>query len=234
MTTKSEFNTALLESIDEVIRSLLSQAVLDALRSNLKNKRSINPEDIPDHLQTLSVVLKKYFGPGAHTIEKAIARRLYSKYGLEFQKNEDYELTDYVENARSKLQLAAPDVEPASGSLPLKKDFNSLLIESVRDGIEDDLGKDSAKLAFRFLESDVTFDRLPQHLPTFYLSLKKNFGKDHGKMELAVVRKLYQKLSLEFIETPNTELSRYVELAITKLTRREQLGFNISSEAARS
>ncbi len=108
MTAKGdEFNNALLESMDEAISSILSQEVLVALRAYLKNKLSINPEDMPDQLQTLSTVLKKYFGPGAHTIEKAIARRLYSKYGLEFQKNEDYQLRDYVENARSKLQFAA-------------------------------------------------------------------------------------------------------------------------------
>ena len=217
--------------MDEAIRSLLSREVLDALRSNMKNKQGINPGEIPDHLQILSIVLKKYFGPSSHTIEKAIARRLYSKYGFEFQGNDDYQLTDYVENARKKLKPAAPDIEPKTGSLPLRDDFDGLLVESVREAIEDVLGKDSAKLAFRFLERDVPFDKLPQHLPTFYAALNKNFGKDHGKIELAIARKLYRKLLLEFIETRNTELSRYVELALGKLTQREQLGFmKISSK----
>lgn len=220
-----EFNAAFVESMNETIRSLLSEEVLDAFRSNLKNKRAINPEEIPDNLPIVSIVLKKYFGASASTIETAIARKLYAKYGLEFQKNQGHQLADYVESARSKLKPPAPEIEPTIENLPLKEDFDKLLVESVREGIEDALGKDSAKLAFRFLEHDVAFDKLPQHLPVFYAALNKNFGKDHGKIELAIARKLYQKLSLEFIESPDMGLGRYVEMALAKLTQREQLGF---------
>jgi hypothetical protein len=199
---------------------------VDAFHANLRDKRSINPEDMANHLPTISIVLEKYFGPSAQTIEKAIAHRLYSKYGLEFLGNEGYKLTDYVENAKNKLPRSpAPSFEPANVNLPLTEDFNRLLVESVREAIEDVVGKDSAKLAFRLLERDVTFDKLPRHLPTFYLALKNNFGKDHGTIETAIARRLYLKLSLEFIETPNTELGKYVELAFNKLRQREQAGF---------
>ena len=88
-----EFDAALLESMDGAIRSLLSQEVVDAFHTNLRDKRSIKPEDIPNHLPTVSIVLEKYFGPSSHTIEKAIAQRLYSKCGLEFHGNESYMLT---------------------------------------------------------------------------------------------------------------------------------------------
>ena len=223
-----EFGAALLESMDEAIRSLLSQEVVDAFRSNLRDKRSINPEAIPDQLPTVSIVLRKYFGPSAQTIENAIAQRLYSKCGLEYQRNDDYQLTDYVQNARNKLKSAAPSFQPKSEIIPLKEDFDRLLVESVREAIEDALGKDSAESAFRMLERDVTFDKLPQRLSTFYISLNKMFGKDHGTIETAIARKLYLKLSLEFIETPNTPLSKYVELALIKLSEREQQGFHIS------
>jgi hypothetical protein len=225
----SDFDKALIESVDEAVRSLFSQQVLDALHSNLKVKRSIKPEEFPNQLPTLSTVLEKYFGLGSSTVERAIAQRLYSKLGLKFQRIDSYQLADYVENARNKPKSAAPSFEPTNVNLPLKEDFNRLLVESVREAIEDVLGKDSAKSAFRFLERDVPFDKLPQHLPTFYLALKKNFGKDCGMIEMAIARKLYLKLSLEFIETPNTELARYVELAIIKLSQREELGFNISA-----
>lgn len=217
--------------MDQAIRSLLSQEVVDAFRSNLRDKRSISPEEIPNHLPTVSNVLRKYFGPSAQTIENAIARELYSKYGLEFQKNQYYQLTDYVEIARSKIEWVAPTLEPKNVNLPLKGDLDRLLVESVKEAIEDVLGKDSAELAFRFLERDVTFDQLPRHLPTFYMTLKKNFGKDSATIETAIAKKLYLKLSLEFTETPNTELAKYVEAAYIKLNQREQQGFiNISGK----
>ena len=229
-----EFSVAVIESMDEAIRSLLSQEVVDSFHLNLKNKRLNNSEEIEDNLPTISIVLKKYFGPSAQTIENAIAQRLYSKYGLEFQKGEHYQLTDYIQNARSKLKSARPTSEPANVNLPLKDDFNPLLVESVKEAIEGVLGKDQAKLAFRFIERDVPFEKLPQHLPTFYLALKKNFGKNCGTIETAIARKLYQKLSLDFTETPNTELAKHVEVAFIKITQREQQGFvNISDKMER-
>ena len=108
-----EFNAALLESMDEAIRSLLSQGVLDAFHSNLRDKQSIKTEEIPDNLPTVSAVLRKYFGPSARTIENAIARRLYSRFGLKFRSNVAYELSDYVRSARSELKSTppAPSVE---------------------------------------------------------------------------------------------------------------------------
>ena len=230
VTPGDDFDAALVESMDDAIRSLLSQDVLDAFHSNLVAKRSIRLEEIPSQLPTVSVVLRKYFGPSAGTIERSIAQKLYSKYGLEFEKNEKYQLTDYVKNARSKLKTTAPSIKPANANLPLKDDFDPIFLESVKEAIQQALGEEQAKLAFRFIERDVPFDKLPRHLPTFYSALRKNFGKDSGTIETAIARKLYQKLLLDFNETPNTELGKYVETAFVKLSQREQLGFvNISS-----
>jgi hypothetical protein len=228
-----QFNAALLESMDEAIRSLLSQDVVDAFHSNLRDRRSIKTEEIPDNLLTVSAVLRRYFGPSARTIEDAIARRLYSRCGLEFQSNMAYELADYVRIARSELKGAPsieeePEATMPRGRLALMEDFDRLLVESVREAIEGSLGKSQAELAFRILEHDVTFDMLPNHLPIFYSALNRMFGKDSGTMEMAIARRLYEKLSLEFLETPNTGLARYIEKAIIKLKQREQQGFSIS------
>jgi len=229
VTRGDDFDAGLLESMDDAIRSLLSQEVVDAFHSNLLAKRSIRLEEIPRQLPTVSVVLRKYFGPSAETIERAIAQKLYSKYGLELEKNEKYQLTDYVKNARSKLKLDSPSIRPANVNLPLQDDFDPLFLESVKEAIQEALGEEQAKIAFRFLERDVPFNKLPRHLPTFYSALKRNFGKDSEVIETAIARKLYEKLILDFIETPNTELSKYVETAFVKLSQREQQGFvNIS------
>jgi len=223
--------TALTESVDETIRSLFSQQVVESFHANLKEKRSVNWEDLANQLPTLCIVLEKYFGLGSRTIERRIAQTLYAKYGLEFQRNEAFRLTDYVNNASSKLQPPppSPSPEPTNVNLPLKDDFNQLLVESVKEAIEEQLGKEQAKLAFRFLERDVTFEKLPNQLPTFYIALKKNFGADTGKIENAIARKLYQKLSLQFTENPDTELARYVESAFIKVSQREQSGFSSAS-----
>lgn len=229
MIAQEDFSNVLLESMDEAIKSLLSEEVFEAFLSNLKEKRSISPEDIPNELPTVSIVLKKYFGPSAGTIERAIVQRLCSKYGFEFQRNDDLQLAAYVKNLRIKLSPATP-LESTNVNLPLRDDFDRLFLESVKETIEEALGKDQAKLAFRLLEREVPFDKLQRHLPTFYSALRTNFAKNSGRIETAIARKLYQKLSLEFTETPNTDLGKYVETALVRLGQREQLGFvNISS-----
>ena len=228
MITQEEFSTALLESMDDAIKSLLSEEVFEAFLLNLKEKRSINPENIPNELPTVSIMLKKYFGPSAGTIERATVQRFCSKYGFEFQRNDDLQLAGYIENLGIKLSPASHP-ESANMNLPLRDDFDRLFLESVKETIEEALGKDQAKLAFRLLEREVPFDKLPRHLPTFYTALKTNFGNS-GRIETAIARRLYQKLSLEFTETPNTELGKYVETALIRLGQREQSGFvNISN-----
>ena len=66
------------------------------------------------------------------------------------------------------------------------------------------------------------------------MALKNNFGNNCGAIETAIARKLYQKVSLEFTETTNTELAKYVEVAFIKIVQREQQGFvNISDKMER-
>lgn len=221
-----DFDAALIESVDEAIRSLFNQQVVDALHSNLKDRRTISWDQIPNQLPTLCVVLEKYFGLGAPTVERAIARRLYSRFNIEFQSNKSYELTDYVEAARQKVRSILAS-EPAAGSLPLLEDLDPLLLEAVREAIEDSLGKDSAKSALRILARDFKFDELPRHLPTFYSALGRMFGNDCRRIETAIARKLYQKLCLEFTESPDTELSTYIERALINLRQRETISFQL-------
>jgi len=235
--TEESFDETLIESIDEALQSLFSQQVVDAFHQNLKTKRSLGEDDLPANLEVVSAVLEKYFGEGAHTIENTIARRLYSKWGLEFQRSHDGRLTEYVANVRTKIQPVAgtdtPEPTHANIPLPLKDDFDGLLIESIKEAIEEVVGKDSASMALRVLEHSVPFDKLPHHLPAFYGVLKKTFGKDSPIVEIAIARKLYQKLQLDFSETPPADLSRYVETAYAKVVRREQQGlFNFSIRPA--
>jgi hypothetical protein len=222
-----DFDAALIASVDEAIRSLFNQQVVDALHSNLKDRRTISWDQIPDQLPTLSLVLEKYFGLGAPTVERAIARRLYSRFNIEFQSNKSYELTDYVEAARQKVRSMTPASELAAGTLPLLEDVDRLLLEAVRETIEDVLGKDSARSALRILVRDFKFDELPRHLPTFYSALGRMFGNDCRRIETAIARKLYRKLCLEFIESTDTELSTYIERAVINLKQRETISFQL-------
>lgn len=73
----TDFDAALIESVDEAIRLLFTQQVVDTLHSNLKDRRTISWDQIPNQLPTLCLVLEKYFGLGAPTVERAIAQPLF-------------------------------------------------------------------------------------------------------------------------------------------------------------
>jgi hypothetical protein len=75
--TQSDFNSALIESVDETVAALFSREVVIALHFNLETRHLIMREDIPNSLQTLMLTLKGNFGMSALTIGRAIAKRFY-------------------------------------------------------------------------------------------------------------------------------------------------------------
>ncbi len=104
MTSKpAGFDEALIESIDDAVKEFFSQQVVDALYLNLKTKRNVTREELPNQLPILSIVFAKYFGLGARTLERTIARRFYTRLGMKFSgKIEGYNLTEYVAYAGRK------------------------------------------------------------------------------------------------------------------------------------
>lgn len=112
----------------------------------------------------------------------------------------------------------------------MEDDLDRLLLEAVRETIEEAVGEDSAKSALRILAREFKFEDLPRHLPTFYSALGRMFGNDRGRIETGIARKLYGKLCLEFTELPNTELSRYIESALIGLRRRESTSFHLPQQ----
>ncbi|MGA3405860.1 MAG: hypothetical protein ABSD49_09030 [Candidatus Bathyarchaeia archaeon] len=66
----------------------------------------ITPDEVPYRLDTLFETLEQTFGvKGARTLSKAIARRLYFRFNLQFVETENYRLQDYLEQAKKELLL---------------------------------------------------------------------------------------------------------------------------------
>jgi hypothetical protein len=99
-----EFNEALIEAIDETISELLSGSVVNAIYAHLEKVYSITKSEVPNRPELLFSALEKTFGVnGSRTISKAIARKLYAKYGFPFNGNPGRKLPEYVEEAKSTL-----------------------------------------------------------------------------------------------------------------------------------
>ncbi len=97
----------MVESIDETITELLSRGVVEALYAHLQTFHFISRDELPYRLDTLFTSLEKVFGVrGSQTITKTIAKKFYFKLGLEFTDNPRHSLLEYVEEAKTKLQIS--------------------------------------------------------------------------------------------------------------------------------
>jgi len=95
----------LIESIRETIAQLLSPKVAETLFEHLEKVYSIKKDEVPSRLDKLLLTLKTTFGSSsAQVVGKAIARRFYSRLGLEFSDDPQRTLIGYVENAKLTQQ----------------------------------------------------------------------------------------------------------------------------------
>ena len=90
---------ALLESIDQVLVDLLGRRAREAIYDHLERRYYMSRDEIPRRLVEFCSVLDINFGKGGHTIQRAIARRFYSKLERKFTDYPGYTLLDYVDHA---------------------------------------------------------------------------------------------------------------------------------------
>lgn len=95
----------LIESIRETIAQLLSPKVSETLFEHLEKVYSVKKDEIPSRLDMLLLALETTFGPrSSRVIGKVIARRFYSRLGLEFSDDPQMNLVGYVEKAKLAQQ----------------------------------------------------------------------------------------------------------------------------------
>jgi len=91
----------LLDSFDEGLARLLGESVRESIYHYCEECFSLPKDSIPKRLDEFVSVLTKTFGVvGVAAFGGAIARKLYSKLGLEFVQKPGYTLLDYMREAR--------------------------------------------------------------------------------------------------------------------------------------
>lgn len=98
-------------------------------------------------------------------------------------------------------------------------DFGRLLVESVDESLDCVLGEIVRKAVYDALEKhhSIARNQIPKRLDDFTLGLENSFGvvpsKTIGKV---VIKRLYSKLGLEFVERADWRLPDYVKEARIK------------------
>ena len=100
------FNQTSVDSVEEGVRSVLGQQVMESLFVRLERFDDLTRDEIPNRLDTFFGALEKAFGKtSGRTIGRFIIKVLYVRLGLEFDGRSNRMLPDYVNDARRELGL---------------------------------------------------------------------------------------------------------------------------------
>ena len=106
---EDHFHKLIAESVDEGLTALLGSRANQVVYDCLQKRYSIKKEQIPDRLNDFGAALQQMFGKSSQTIGRILAKRLYSKLGLDFLNKSDYAFLDYVVHASFSTLTIAPE-----------------------------------------------------------------------------------------------------------------------------
>ncbi|MBS7657974.1 MAG: hypothetical protein QXL69_00350 [Candidatus Bathyarchaeia archaeon] len=99
-----EFHRALLEAVDEALLAL-GEPVRNVIYCYMENRFSIKRDEIPDRPSDFAEALKNMLGVGANVLLKLIVKRLYAKFGLNFEEKPGWGFKEYLNEAEKNVRV---------------------------------------------------------------------------------------------------------------------------------
>lgn len=100
-------------------------------------------------------------------------------------------------------------------------DFNSLLIESLDESVAMVLGEIAKRAVYETIDKNYNIARshIPEKLNEFTMALEAIFGVTASKtMTRVIIKRLYSKLGLTFVERPDWRLPDYATEARSRMS----------------
>jgi hypothetical protein len=98
------FNQTLLDCIDDGVKAILGEDVLESLFVRLEIYQRLPRDEVPRNVDVFFAALEKAFGePSGKTVGRFIIKLLYARLGMEFDGRSNRVLADYILNARKSL-----------------------------------------------------------------------------------------------------------------------------------
>ncbi|MGC9345249.1 MAG: hypothetical protein ACP5ER_00445 [Candidatus Bathyarchaeales archaeon] len=93
-----------------------------------------------------------------------------------------------------------------------QNNLRKILLEAVEEGLSS-LGDSPKKAIFFHLETSfkIKKDNIPANLTEFAKALEKIFGPGASYLEKLIIKRLYEKLGLEFEEIENWDFLEYID-----------------------
>jgi hypothetical protein len=99
--------------------------------------------------------------------------------------------------------------------------LNDLLNDSIDETLHNLIGRRGSEAVYDYLERNfaISRDKIPNNLEKFNALLDETFGRGSKTIGKAIVRKLFEKLSWNFVEVPGFEFSDYLEAVRARIAR---------------
>jgi len=93
-----------------------------------------------------------------------------------------------------------------------KSDFERLLSESLDDALADLFGEETKQIIYSWLKSEyrIVREEMPERLGDFDVALTRMFGRSSRAIRRVIVKRLYSKMRIEFVERTGYGLLDYV------------------------
>jgi len=104
--TGPEFDRLFVQSLDESFAAILGEIAKQTFYDGLEKNHAIARNRRPDRMNEFTTALETVFGAAcSKVLIKIIAKGLYSKLGLTFIERPDWQLLDYLTEAKSRTTL---------------------------------------------------------------------------------------------------------------------------------
>jgi hypothetical protein len=91
---------SLVQAVDEALL-VPGEIVRTTIYERIERSYQVRREEIPEKLEIFHRALQQLLGVSGKVMEKLIARNLYRRLGLSFEKHDGWTLVDYVNHAKA-------------------------------------------------------------------------------------------------------------------------------------
>jgi hypothetical protein len=91
---------SLVQAVDEALL-VPGEIVRTAIYERIERSYQLRREEIPEKLEVFHRALQQLLGAGDKVMEMLIARYLYRRLGLSFERHDGWTLVDYVNHAKA-------------------------------------------------------------------------------------------------------------------------------------
>ena len=116
--TRKEFDTILLEAVDEGLSSM-GESSKKAVYFHIEKSFNIRREEIPSRIEDFARAIESIFGLGAHFLEILIMKRLHERIrgGFRLPESSDFTFAEYIIVAKRNFTEKENQEEPVQCKL---------------------------------------------------------------------------------------------------------------------